>query len=151
MTRIFFMSIRIYQLCFQWLKKSCKKIIKGLKHINSLLPLQKQNNPFSTNQVNKNLSQKYHIKYIENKSAKNIGLLYRAVQFLYKNLILTLYYLYFHTYLNYTNLSWDSTNITNLEKPISQQKHAVKIIDNRAHFDHTKELFKSQNISNILL
>ena len=50
-----------------------------------------------------NLSWKDHIKYIENKVAKNIGLLYRAKLFLDKNSLLTLYYSYTHTYLNYLN------------------------------------------------
>ena len=54
-----------------------------------------------------------------------------------------------HTYLNYANLSWGSTNRTNLRKLLSQQKHAVRIINNRTRLDHTNELFKSQKILNI--
>ena len=42
-----------------------------------------------------------------------------------------------------------STNITNPKKLLSQQKHAVRIINNRTRFDHTNELFKSQKILNI--
>ena len=84
---------------------------------------------------------KDHITYIENKVTKNIGLLYRAKLFLYKTCFLH--------YLNYANLSWASTNRTNLKKLLSQQKHAVRIINNRTHFDHTSELFKSQKILNI--
>ena len=70
--------------------------------------------------LDENLSWKDHIKYIENKVAKNIGLLYRAELFLDKNSLLTLYYSYIHTYLNYANLSWGSTNRTNLKKLLSQ-------------------------------
>ena len=55
--------------------------------------------------LDENLSWKDHIKYIENKVAKNIGLLYRAKLFLDKNSLLTLYYSYIHTYLSYANLS----------------------------------------------
>ena len=99
--------------------------------------------------LDENLSWKDHIKYIENKVAKNIGLLYRAKLFLDKNSLLTLYYSYIHTYLNYANLSWVSTNRTNLKKLLSQQKHAVRIINNRTRLDHTNELFKSQKILNI--
>ena len=40
--------------------------------------------------LDENLSWKDHIKYIEDKVAKNIGLLYRAKQFLNKDLLLTL-------------------------------------------------------------
>ena len=69
------------------------------------------------------------ILYIENKVTKNIGLLYRAKLFLDKNSLLTLYYSYIHTYLNYANLSWGSTNRTNLKKLLCQQKYAVRIIE----------------------
>ena len=52
-----------------------------------------------------NLSWKEHIKYLENKIAKNIGLLYRAKPFLNKEYLLALYYSYIHSYLNYANLA----------------------------------------------
>ena len=65
--------------------------------------------------LDENLSWKDHIKCVETRVAKNIGLLYRAKLFLDKNLLLTLYYSYIHTYLNYANLSWGSTNRTNLK------------------------------------
>ena len=55
--------------------------------------------------LDENVSWKNHIKYIENKVAKNIGLLYRAKLFSENNSLLTLYYSYIHTYLNYANLS----------------------------------------------
>ena len=74
---------------------------------------------------------------------------YRAKLFLDKNSLLTLYYSYIQTYLSYTNLSWGSTNRTNLEKLLIQQKHAVRIISNRTRFDHTNELSKPQKILNI--
>ena len=99
--------------------------------------------------LDENLSWKDHIKYIENKVAKNIDLLHRAKLFLDKNSLRTLYYSYIHTYLNYANLSWGSTNRTNLKKLLSQQKDVVQIINNRTRFDHTNELFKSQKILNI--
>ena len=86
------------------------------------------------------LSWKDHIKYIEKKSPKT---------FLDKKLLHALYYSYIHTYLNYANLSWGSRNRTNLQKLLSQQKHAVRIINNRIRFDHTNKFLKSQKISNI--
>ena len=62
--------------------------------------------------LDKHLSWKEHIRYTENKIAKNIGLLYRAKPSLGKHSLLTLYYSYIHTYSNYANLSWASTNRT---------------------------------------
>ena len=99
--------------------------------------------------LDEHLSWKEHIRYIENKIAKNIGLLYRAKTFLGKHSLLTLYYSYIHTYLNYANLTWASTNRTNLKKLQSQQKHAIRIVNNKTRFEHTKELFNSQKILNI--
>ena len=46
-------------------------------------------------------------------------------------------------------MSWTSTNRTNLKKSLSQQKHAIRIVNNKARFEHTKELFNSQKILNI--
>ena len=45
-----------------------------------------------------NLSWKEHIKYLENKIAKNIGLMYRGKAFLDKESLLALYYSYIHSY-----------------------------------------------------
>ena len=64
-------------------------------------------------------------------------------------MLFPLYYSYIHTYLIYANLSGGSTNRTNLKKLLTQQKHVVRIINNRTSFDHTIELFKSQKILNI--
>ena len=50
-----------------------------------------------------NLSWKEHMKYFENKIAKNIGLMHRAKSFLDKEYLLALYYSYVHSYLNYAN------------------------------------------------
>ena len=99
--------------------------------------------------LDENLSWKYQNKYIENKVPKDIGLLYKAKLFLKKNALLTLYYSYIQTYLNYASLSWGSTNRANLKELVSQQKYVVGIISNRTQFDHTNELFKLQKILNI--
>ena len=48
--------------------------------------------------LDEHLSQKEHIRYTENKIAKNIGLLFRAKLFLGKHSLLTLHYSYIHTY-----------------------------------------------------
>ena len=55
--------------------------------------------------LDEHLSWEEHIRYTEKKIAKNIGLLYRAKPFLGKHSLLTLYYSYIHTYLNYANLT----------------------------------------------
>ena len=55
--------------------------------------------------LNENLSWKDHIKYTENKISKNIGILFKARDYLSKESLLSLYYAYIHTYVNYANLA----------------------------------------------
>ena len=61
--------------------------------------------------LDENLSWKDHIKYIENKVAKNIALLYRAKLFLDKKSLLTLYYSYIYTLWSLFNYLITSKNI----------------------------------------
>ena len=55
--------------------------------------------------LDENLSYKEHIKYNENKIAKNLGLLYKAKHYLEKRSLLLLYYSFIHTYINYRNIA----------------------------------------------
>ena len=75
--------------------------------------------------------------------------MYRAKPFLDKESLLALYYSYICSYLNYTNLAWSNTYLTNLKKLRSQQKHAIRIVHNKRKFEHTKELFKSASLLNL--
>ena len=99
--------------------------------------------------LDENLNWKEYIKYIENKIAKNLRLLYKARPFLERNALLALYYSYIQTYINYANIAWGSTCRTNLKKINSQQKHAIRIIFNKSKFAHTRKIFKEQKILNI--
>ena len=67
--------------------------------------------------VDENLTWNDHIHILENKLSKNIGLLYRAKPYLDKNTMTTLYFSFFHSYLNYGNIK--------LRKIASQQRQAV--------------------------
>ena len=66
--------------------------------------------------LDENLNWKEHIKYTENKIAKNLGLLYKVRIFLERNALLALYYSCTQTYINYANIAWGSTCRTNLKK-----------------------------------
>ena len=78
--------------------------------------------------LDEKLNSNEHIKYTENKIAKDLRLLYKAGPFLERNVLLALYYSYIQTYINYANIAWGSTCRTNLKKINSQQKHAIRII-----------------------
>ena len=73
------------------------------------------------------------MKYIENKIPKSIELLFNAKTFLNKLSLLSLYYSYIHSYINYANVLWGSTYMTNLKTLPSQQKHAMCIICNKGN------------------
>ena len=90
---------------------------------------------------------KEHLKYTENKIAKSIGLMYKTKPFLDKDSLLSLYFSYIHSYINYANLTWASK--TNLEKIHSQQKYALRKVYNEDRYHHSKELFRSCNVLNV--
>ena len=64
--------------------------------------------------LDKNLSWGKHLKYTENKIAKNIGLMYKTKPFLDKDSLLSLHFSYIHSYINCGNLAWVSTHKTYL-------------------------------------
>ena len=99
--------------------------------------------------MNQNLSWKEHLKLTENKVAKNIGLIYKAKPYLNKDSLLALYFSYIHSYINYANLVWGSTNRTYLRMINSQQKHAKRLIHDNNRFYHSKELFESCEILSV--
>ena len=78
--------------------------------------------------LDQHLTWKEHIKFTENKIAKNIGMLYKARPYLNKRALLFFYYSYIHSYLNYANTAWCSTNRTHLKELQSQKKHDIRII-----------------------
>ena len=84
--------------------------------------------------MDENLSWNEHLKDTENKIAKSIGLMYKAKLFLVKDSLLSSYFSYIHSYINYVNLAWTSTYRTNLKKIHSQQKHALRIVCNKDRY-----------------
>ena len=85
----------------------------------------------------------------ENRIAKNKGLIYKAKPYLNKGSLLGLYFSYIHSYINYANLVWGSTLRTYLRKINSQQKHALRLSNNKNRFYHSKGLFESCEILNV--
>ena len=51
--------------------------------------------------LDEHISWTHHVKTVENKIAKNIGLLYRVSRFLNEDSFKTVYFSYIHYYLNY--------------------------------------------------
>ena len=81
-----------------------------------------------------------HIHAVEKKFAKNIGLLYRAREFLGKSSQNTIYFSDTHSYLNEANIRWTSTYFTKLRTIHYQQKHAARIIFNEDTLTQSRPL-----------
>lgn len=98
--------------------------------------------------IDENITWKSHISTVENKTAKNLGILYKAKVFLNKKCLKELYFSFVHTYINYANITWGSTTRTKLKKINSKIKQASRIINNEGKYTSAKPLLKSLNILN---
>ena len=98
--------------------------------------------------LNENISWKEHIKTIEKKLAKNIGLLYHAKPYLDVMSLKTIYFSYIHSYLNYANIACASIRITKFKPLLYKQKQVVRVVFNKGCLNHSKPLFKTLNALN---
>ena len=80
--------------------------------------------------------------------SKSIGMLYKA-KFLLKCLK-DIYYAFIHSYLNYANISWASTNPNKLNKLHNKQKHADRIIFNEVRMTHSESSIEAIKYSKYL-
>ena len=105
------------------------------------LPLQIPNLKINNNEIKRSSSIKFlgvlvdenltwidHITLVENKLSKNLGLLHKPKNYLNKKSMVSLYYSFIHSYLNYGNIAWCSTSMTKLKKLLSKQKQALRTI-----------------------
>ena len=99
--------------------------------------------------IDENLTWKEHIKYIQNKIAKNIGIIFRSKPYLNKKCLVPLYYSYIHSYIPYANIAWRNTYLSNLKKISGQQNHSVRIIYNKMKYESVRELLRSLKILNV--
>ena len=98
--------------------------------------------------LDEHISWNDHIKTVENKLAKNIGLLNRASYFLNEHSLKTIYFSYIHSYLNYANIAWfamGSTYVTKLQKINLLQKRAVRFVFNEDRPSHLRPLLRKIN------
>ena len=98
--------------------------------------------------IDENLTWRDYIYTVENKIAKNIGLLYQGKHYLDDNCLKQIYFAHIHAYLNYGNIAWASTHKTKLKKVQSKQKHALRIIFNQSKTSPSEPLFLSLNVVN---
>ena len=99
--------------------------------------------------LDENLTWKKHINLIENKISKNVGILYKTKYIINQKCLKYIYFSFIHSYLNYANITWASTNKTKLTKLLKLQKHACRIIYNVDKMAHTKPLMILLNALNV--
>ena len=64
--------------------------------------------------LDENMTWRRHIECIESKISKNLGILYKARYVLNLTCTKQLYFSFIHSYLNYGNIAWGSTNKSKL-------------------------------------
>ena len=99
--------------------------------------------------VDENLTWKKHIELIENKVSKNVGILFKASRLLNLQCLKSIYFSLVHSYINYANVVWASTNRTKLKKILSKQKQAARIMSFEDRSTHARPLMKELNILNV--
>ena len=99
--------------------------------------------------LDEHISWKDHIKTVENKFAKNIGLINCASYFLNEHSLKTIYFFYIHSYLNYANIAWVSTYVTKLKKINLLQKRAVRFVFNEDRLSHSRPLLRKIDALNV--
>ena len=99
--------------------------------------------------LDENVSWRYHIKTVENKLSKNIGLLCRAKQFLDETSLKTIYFSYIHSFLNYANIAWASTHFTKLKTINYKQKQAAGIVFDEDRLCYSRPLLRTLKVLNV--
>ena len=91
-----------------------------------------------------------HVRTIENKIAENVGLLYRAYQFLKKKIFLKLYIfcIFIPIWIMLILHRWVH-NATKMERVYLKQKHAAHIVFKKDQLAHWKPLFENLNTLNV--
>ena len=78
-----------------------------------------------------------HTKFLENKLARSLSILFKTRQYLNTSTLVQLYYLTFHAYLSYGLIIWGSEFKSYLNKLSSLQNKAVRIRDVEAVYLQT--------------
>ena len=92
---------------------------------------------------------KTHIDKVTQTLSKSIGILYNARGYLHKSELKQLYFAFVQSHLNYCNIVWGSTYKSNLKQLHRQQKHVVRVINNKPRLEPSEPLFKNDGILNI--
>ena len=96
------------------------------------------------------LSFQPHIKLLEGKLSRSLGILRKVKPFLSTSCMLQLYYSFFHSHLQYGILLWGSTSKTYLSKIKVLQNKAIKVIGGGKWRDRATPFYKKLKILKIV-
>lgn len=100
--------------------------------------------------IDETLSWKPHIKHVETKISKTLGVLHRVKFNLDFKTLKTIYYSLIYSYLNYNCIIWGTVPQTYLTRLHQLQKQFIRIIDTNCQpRDHTLPYFKRAKILNV--
>ena len=99
--------------------------------------------------LDENISWEEHIRKVETKLAKSIGLLYQGKPLLEEKSLKSICFAYIHSYLNYCNIAWASTYRTKLKTINFHQKDAVRIVFNEGKITQSRPLLRLLNALNV--
>ena len=90
-----------------------------------------------------------HIKLLESKVSRSVGILTKLKSFIPQQTLLQLYHSLFHSHLTYGITIWGSTHTTYLQTFQNLQNRALKVVCNVPFLSSTKPLYKNLNILTI--
>ena len=100
--------------------------------------------------IDNKLTWKKHIKHVESKVSRGIGIVYRARHVLNSGTMKMLYYSFVYPYFSYCNHVWGSVKPNVLGKLIKLQKRVVRTISFAKFRAHTDPLFKKHYLLKLL-
>ena len=76
--------------------------------------------------IQENMKWDDHIKMVEFKISKNLGIMKKSKCFVHSKGLKNIYFALIHSYINYCNIAWGSKYHSHLKKIFNIQKHATR-------------------------
>ena len=128
-------------------KKYCKSSAKITIGDNDII--QVSSTKFLGVLIDERLSWSEHIKLVNNKVLKSIGIIRKIRDFISQEVLNILYYSLIHPHLSYGNIVWASTYPSNLQKLLIAQKKFVRLATFSNYLSPSAPLFKNLQIMSV--
>lgn len=96
-----------------------------------------------------NLKFQHHITHIKKKLSYGIRILIRSRPFFSRPVLLSLYFAFVHSHINYCITSWGNTYSTHLKPLQTIQNQAIRVITSNPHTANAKQLLQENNILDV--